>query len=288
MNQIKKIPDNTKIQSAELRVRDLKTSLDFYSGQLGFIEIERTDNTTYLSANGKYPYILKLTEDKNAPFRLKGTTGLYHIAFLFPDRKELARVFLRLFNNKIKFQGFSDHLVSEAIYLADPDGNGIELYADKPRDTWIWKNGEVLMDSLPLDLSIITNEFTGGEVGNGIHSDTILGHIHLNVSDLREAEEFYNEIIGLNISNYSYPGAKFFSAGAYHHHIAVNNWSINRKLTANENSLGLVSFSIKLNDEDYLKKIKNNLIGSENNMEEGKDGELYVKDADGIMINIFA
>ena len=288
MNQKNIIPDNTKLQSIDLRVRDLEVSLEFYIYQLGFKVIERIDNTALISADGKNPYLFKLIEDKSAPVRMKGTTGLYHIAILFPDRKELARVFLRLFNNKMKFQGFSDHLVSEAIYLADPDGNGIELYTDKPRESWIWKNGEVVMDSLPLDLSVITNEISDRDEWNGIHHDATLGHIHLNVSDLRKAEEFYNEILRLNISNYSYPGAKFFSAGGYHHHIAANTWMTNRKITPNDRSLGLISYTLKLNDADFLEQIKNNLSGSEFEIKEEREGEITLKDADGIPVNIIS
>ena len=282
-----KIPDNTIIQSIDLRVRDLKTSIEFYVYQLGLKEIERTDNEIIISSDGKYPYMFKLTEESNAPVRIKGTTGLYHIAVLFPDRKELARVFMRLFANKIKFQGFSDHLVSEAIYLSDPDGNGIELYADKPRDTWIWKNDEVMMDSLPLDLSEITNELYDREVWNGIHPDTKLGHIHLNVSDLRNTEEFYNEILGFNISNYSYPGAKFFSAGGYHHHIAGNTWTTNKKLYRNEKSLGMTSYTIKITSKEYLKNLKENLTGSVHFIK-GNDNELKMKDPDGNIMKIIS
>lgn len=283
-----KIPDNTKIQSIDLRVRDLKTSLDFYSGQLGFKEIERRNDVSFLSANGNYPYLIKLVEDKSAPVRIKGTTGLYHIAILFPDRKELARVFLRLFNANQKFQGFSDHLVSEAIYLSDPDGNGIELYADKLRDTWIWKNREVVMDSLPLDLSLITNELDDREVWNVIHPDTTLGHIHLNVSDLRKAEEFYNEVIRMNISNYSYPGARFFAAGDYHHHIGTNTWLTNKKLTRNENSLGMISFTIKSSDTDFLNELKDKIKESEYELVSDNEEGISIKDADGNLVKIIA
>ena len=282
-----KISDNTIIQSIDLRVRDLKTSTEFYVYQLGFKEIERTDNEIYISSDGKYPYMFKLTEESNAPVRIKGTAGLYHIAVLFPDRKELARVFMRMFTNKIKFQGFSDHLVSEAIYLSDPDGNGIELYADRPRDTWVWKNDEVMMDSLPLDLSVITNELFDREVWNGIHPDTKFGHIHLNVSDLRNTEEFYNEILGFNISNYSYPGAKFFSAGGYHHHIAGNTWTTNKKLFPDEKSLGMISFTIKLNNKEYLSDLTENISVTDHYVK-GSDKELWLKDPDGIFMKILS
>lgn len=114
------IPDKTRIQSIDLKVKDLKKMLEFYSDMLGFRLIKKDNTTALLSANGELPYLIKLTEDKNASARIPGSPGLYHTAFRFRNRKELGRVFLRLFKNKIKFQGFTDHIVSEAVYLADP------------------------------------------------------------------------------------------------------------------------------------------------------------------------
>ncbi len=170
-----KIPDNTKIQSIDLRIRNLDNSLNFYSYLLGLKEIERIGSSSFLSATGNLPYLIKLTEDKNAEPNRNGAAGLFHLALRFRGRKELASVFMRLFDNKVKFQGFSDHLVSEAIYLSDPDGNGVELYADKPADTWIWKYGEIQMDTLSLDLSIITRKLDRSEGWHGIDPDTDLG-----------------------------------------------------------------------------------------------------------------
>lgn len=268
-----KIPDRTRIQSIDLKVRDLKISLDFYKEQIGLKEIERGEDFVLLSASGEFPYLIKLTEDSDAPVRQKGTPGLFHLALLFPNKKELARVFLRLFNNKIKFQGFADHLVSEAIYLADPEGNGIELYVDKPKEVWERKFGEVIMDTLPLDLSRITNELDAGEseVRDGIHPDTMVGHIHLNVSDLGKAEEVYNDILGLSISNSSYPGAKFFAAGDYHHHIGTNTWSAKRGALINKNSAGMTGYKIEFSDNDFLKLIE----------QRAKDSNLLIKPFDG-------
>src|SRR5215216_889970 len=182
-----KIPDTTKIQSVDLRIKNFDESLNFYSNLIGLKVVEQKDNTAFLSATGNYPYLISLHEDKNASRRSYGTTGLFHTAIRLPNRKELARVFLRLFDNGIKFQGFSDHIVSESIYLADPDENGVELYADRPRGKWQWKMGQVEMDSLPLNLNVLTNELDDRGVWNGIHPDTDIGHIHLNVSNLNKA-----------------------------------------------------------------------------------------------------
>jgi len=280
-----KIPDNTKIQSADLRVRNLKNSLNFYSNLLGLGEIERGEDYSLLSANGKNPYLIRLVEDKNAKPRSPNTTGLFHIAFRFPNRKELARVFMRLFNNKIKFQGFSDHLVSEAIYLPDPEGNGIELYADKSRETWNWKLGQVLMDSLPLDLSVITKELGDPQIWNGIHPEVYIGHIHLKVSNLFKAEKFYNDILGFNVTNTLFPGALFLSAGGYHHHIGANVWSSNNGNPPDKNSLGLINYTIKIPDQSFL-----NLIEAKANVSKvsvvTEEGTLCIQDFDNTKIKL--
>jgi catechol 2,3-dioxygenase len=251
-----KIPNDTKIQTVDLKTKNLDESLNFYSHLVGFKIIEIKSNTAFLSANGAYPYLLSLSEDKNAIHRPKGSTGLFHTAIRLPNRKELARVFLRLFDNKIKFQGFSDHLVSEAIYLADPDENGVELYADKPREEWLWKMGQIEMDTLPLDLSLLTEELDDRGVWNGIHPDTDIGHIHLNVSNLNKAQEIYSLLLGMNITSSAYPGALFFSAGGYHHHIGTNVWSSRNGKPAPENSVGLLGFTVQIPDEEYLKTVQ--------------------------------
>lgn len=272
-------PFTTKIQSIDLLVRDLKESFTFYSNLLGLKVVDRMGDTMLLSANGKEPYLIKLTEDVNAELSYRGAPGLYHLAIRFPNRKELARVFLRLFNNKTKFQGFADHLVSEAIYLSDPEGNGVELYVDKPRIEWDWKFGEVLMDTLPLDISLLTNELDDREVWNGIHPDADLGHVHLNVSDLSAGEKFYNEILGLNITSSSYQGAKFFSAGGYHHHVGINTWSSKKGIPMKKNSTGMTAFTLYLPDRKIIKEIEivakseGLFLGSENNRLVIKDYE---------------
>jgi len=281
------IPDKTRIQSIDIRVRDLKDSLNFYSDLNGFKIVDQNDFEAILSSTGVLPYIIKLTEDKSAPVRIKGSTGLFHMAFLFPNRKELARVFMRLFKNNIKFQGFSDHLVSEAIYLLDPDGNGVELYTDKPRDQWQESHGQILMDTLPLDLSKVTSELDDPEIWNGIHPDTTLGHIHLNVSELKKAEEFYNEILGFRITNTQFPKALFLGAGGYHHHIGSNTWMLDKRAKADENSLGMTSFTIRIPDDNYINLISER--AEENKLNVFSDNKsVLIKDFDNINIRIIS
>ncbi len=282
-----KISDNTKIQSIDLLVKDLNESLNFYSNLLGLKEIDRSDDSVLLSSNDAGPYLIKLTEDKNAWIGYKGAPGLFHLAIRFPSRKELARVFLRLFNNNTKFQGFADHLVSEAIYLADPEGNGVELYVDRPRDKWDWKFGEVLMDTLPLDISVLTNELDDREVWNGMHPETDLGHVHLNVSDLVKAEKFYNEILGLNVTNSTYPGARFFSAGGYHHHVGANTWSLRKRIPKRNNSTGMTAFTISVPDKEAVKSIKEKAM-NEKLFLDSNINELLIKDFDDNKIRLMS
>lgn len=276
-----KIPDNTKIQSVDLSVSDLEKSLAFYSGLLGFKEIRRDGRTSFISANGEPPYIFSLTENKNGKQPLKNNTGLYHIAIKFPGRKELAKTFMHLFELKTKFQGFSDHLVSEAIYLVDPDGNGVELYTDKPKETWKWNLGQVVMDTLPLNLQVLTSELEKDDLKyNGLHPGTEMGHIHLKVSDLFKAEKFYNHLLGLNVTSSSYPGALFFAADGYHHHIGTNIWSSQKGAPPPENSLGLKCFTIKLPDENFIKSIEEKAKSSAIETIKPAEGKILLHDFD--------
>lgn len=286
-----KVPENTKIQSASLKVRELEGSLNFYSGLLGLKEIERETKSALLSADGKHPALIELYEDKNAKPIDKQSTGLYHLAIKFPSRKALAEVFMHLFNNNTKFHGFSDHLVSEAIYLADPDGNGIELYVDKPKNEWKWKNGQIEMETLPLNLALITHELGDNPPEwNGFHPDTIIGHIHLRVSNLFKAERFYNGILGFDVTTRNYPGALFFSAGGYHHHIGTNTWSVKQTQRDGNNSLGLISYSINIPDEailnEIISKAKSKRIEIETLAPSGSQQSFYIKDFDNNKIKL--
>ena len=169
------------------------------------------------------------TRDGRAP-------GLYHVAVLVPSREALGGALLRLAVSGWPLHGASHHLVSEALYLGDPDGNGIEIYRDLPRDQWRWDGSSVEMATLPLDLDAILDELPadvldaarGGAVDPAsvptLPAGTVVGHVHLQVSDLRDAEAFYHGVLGLEVTQRGYPGALFTAAGGYHHHIGLNTW----------------------------------------------------------------
>src|SRR5438105_3190444 len=219
------LPDQTRVSQVHLRTADLHRALAFYSRVLGLKALHGSSHEGIVSAPGSGPGLIVLDEDRNAPPRPPHSTGLYHLALRYPSRQDLARAYRRLLKSGYPVGGASDHGVSEAIYLSDPDGNGIELYADRPREEWSWRKGQVAMVTNPLDLenllAAVANESTIAEAP----PETDLGHIHLHVGDLALAERFYSEFLGLAVTQRSYPGALFFAAGGYHHQIGANVWA---------------------------------------------------------------
>jgi len=257
-----RLPDETHIGHVHLQVADLKRSLRFYETLLGMKRAIDVGSTVVLSASGKSPYHILLTEHPGARPKPARSTGLYHVAIRFPNRRELAKVFRRLYLNNAEFQGFSDHLVSEAIYLADPDGNGIELYADRPRAQWIMEGNQVQMATLPLDIDNLLGEVTEeNSLTEAIDPNTDIGHVHLHVSDLQAADEFYHRLLGFDVTQRSYPGALFLSAGGYHHHIGVNTWAGRGAPPPPSDAAGLLSFGIYVPDRQSLQNIAERFEG---------------------------
>ena len=214
------IDPQTAIGEVHLTILDLDRSLRFYQRQLGFTVHQRTDRGARLGAGG--PDLLVLTQCENAP-RVRGTTGLYHFAILVPSRADLARALRRLVETDTVMQGAADHGVSEALYLADPDGNGIEVYRDRPRTQWPYVGTALRMGADPLDLEGILAESIHDDAG--LAPGTIVGHVHLHVSRLAEAEHFYVNILGFELMQRYGPSALFVSAGGYHHHFGLNTWA---------------------------------------------------------------
>ena len=177
-----RLPHEAHIGYVELQVSDLKKSMQFYGERLGFIKIGESAGSVILAASAEGPDLIILKELKGAQPKPARSSGLYHVAIRFPSRRELARVFRRLYEANAEFHGFSDHLVSEAIYLADPDGNGIELYVDRPREQWEKFNDQIKMATEPLDLENLVGELKGdSDVNPPIDAKTDIGHVHLHV-----------------------------------------------------------------------------------------------------------
>jgi catechol 2,3-dioxygenase len=215
------IDPQTAIGEVQLTISDLDRSLRFYQNQLGFTLHTRIDRTARLGAGGAD--LLVLTQCEHAP-RVRGTAGLYHFAILVPSRADLARALRRLVDTDTAMQGAADHGVSEALYLADPDGNGIEVYRDRPREQWPYVGGELRMGADPLDMESILAARAGDERA-GLAPETTIGHVHLHVSRLADAERFYVDVLGFELMQRYGPSALFVSAGGYHHHFGLNTWA---------------------------------------------------------------
>jgi len=243
------LPATTHIGPVHLIVRDLSRALHFYSTLLGFQEQRREGQTVMLTSGEGCPPRLILTARADTVPKPPRTTGLYHVAIRLPNRQELARLFARLVAHDWRFHGFSDHKVSEAIYLPDPDGNGLELYRDRPRETWPRQGEQVAMRTDPLDVNALLREaHADTRPWTGIHPDTDIGHVHLHVRDLDEAEDFYSGVLGLACTQRDYPGARFFAAGGYHHHVGTNIWAGQGAPPPPHNAVGLRFFTLVVPD----------------------------------------
>ncbi len=251
-----RLSDQAHIGYVHLQVSNLKRSLHFYETLVGLKRAIDLGDTVVLSASGKAPYHILLTERPGARPKPERSSGLYHVAIRFPSRRELAKVFRRLYAHDTAFQGFSDHLVSEAIYLADPDENGVELYVDRPRAQWAIEKNQIQMATLPLNLDSLLSELREEDSdADPIDSNTDIGHVHLQVSDLPAAGEFYNGLLGFDVTQRSYPGALFLSAGGYHHHIGVNTWAGRGVPPPPNDAAGLLSFGISIPDQQSMNSI---------------------------------
>lgn len=231
------IPTTLELQGLTLRVRDLEAQLSFYRDLLGLEVVGSAGRQTDLAPAGR-GFTLTLEHDPAAPLRPQPTLGLYHFALLLPNRQALAAIFRRLVEAQYPhFQGASDHAVSEALYLSDLEGNGIELYRDRPRTEWPYRGGKLAMGSERMDLQALLRESEGGT----LDPQTTFGHLHLHVGDLEPAQAFF-EALGMRLTQGDYPGARFLAADGYHHHIGINLWARGR--TAPQESTGLIAYSL--------------------------------------------
>jgi catechol 2,3-dioxygenase len=246
------IDPQTTLGAVRLTVADLERTRSFYERAIGLTTLGRDEDGARLGA-GSIP-IVELVADPQAPPRPVGTTGLFHLAVLVPDRAELARSLRRVIAADWGFTGASDHLVSESLYLSDPEGNGIELYRDRPREQWQRVEGQLQMGTFPLDLESLLGE-AGGEIdgeGAAMPAGTRIGHVHLNVADLDTTERFYSGVLGFEITVRGYPGALFAAAGGYHHHFGLNTWAGEGAPPPPRGARGLRSFEVVLPSQDAL------------------------------------
>ena len=247
------LPADASLGAIRLRVADLDRLRRFYEEAIGLRVLGGNGAVTSLGVEDGHP-LVELEANPAAQPRPPHTTGLFHLAILVPSRADLARAIRRVVATGWRLSGASDHLVSEALYLSDPEGNGIELYRDRPREEWPVAGGVIRMDTLPLDLGSLLAEDDAGSPGPGMPAGTTLGHVHLQVADLAAAERFWVEALGLDVTVRGYPGALFTSAGGYHHHVGLNTWAGAGAPPPPAGAQGLARFELVLPDEQAVRE----------------------------------
>jgi catechol 2,3-dioxygenase len=310
-----------------LRIRDIDTVLAFYENSLGLQankryqdhdkeqekDKENNNNLIYelgfkhneplsSSSSSEEPLII-LKHDASARIPSPRSAGLFHFAILVPDRKSLAYTYIALRNSGVHYDGFADHLVSESLYLRDPENNGIEIYRDRPSTEWPRDDhGHIVMDTLPLDLKSLLSEIYNKNDNNKEEKNNIkafptgarIGHMHLKVTNLEKSIKFYHGKIGLDVTvDWSSMGATFLSAGGrYHHHIAINTWhSLNGESHMNGEDAGLESFTLIIPDNSYINALAQRMCGSSfssatTNSTHARGNQILVSDPDKIQFMI--
>jgi catechol 2,3-dioxygenase len=251
-----RLPDGFQLGPAALRVSDANRALDFYLNKVGLALRARTDTSVMLGTHEED--VLRLDIVPGISPRNYKETGLYHVAILLPDRPSLGAAIARLASSNIKL-GAADHLVSEAIYVWDPDNNGIEIYRDRPREEWVWAGDQVQMANRPLDFDgLLAEPDVEAIAAQPMKNGTRVGHVHLEVGDLDKARKFYGEVVGL-APTATLPGAQFLGAGGYHHHLGTNIWESRNGAPPSPDTAGLSLMTFELPDETSMQALKTRL-----------------------------
>jgi len=250
-----RLPAEARVGAVHLQVHQLSRSLAFYQDVLGLHVVKRDQESAALAAGGAGPALLTLRARPGTRPARPGSLGLYHFAILLPSREALGSLIAHLETLGVAFGG-GDHLVSEAIYLSDPDGLGIELYADRPHTGWRTRGRELVMATEPLDADGLVRA-AGGRRWEGLPAGSRVGHVHLSVGDLERAEAFYHRALGFDKVVWSYPGALFFSAGHYHHHLGTNTWG--RGEAADDDEARMLSWELELPNGDAVERAARSL-----------------------------
>ena len=279
-----RLPAETRLGVVRLQVSDIERSLAYYERVLGLRPLRASRGAAVLgSADGGTP-ILELRNRPGAqPVPRRGRLGLFHFAILLPDRASLGR-FVSHLSSIGERAGMSDHLVSEAIYLTDPDGLGIEVYADRPRAEWRYDGREIAMATLPLDAQDLVA--AGGERRwGGMPNGTTIGHVHLHVGDLAEAARFYHEALGFDKVVWGYPGALFMSAGGYHHHLGTNTWAAGAP-PAGDNDARLLEWEMVLPDAASIGAAAESVERAGGTVARSPDGSVLARDPWGTAVRL--
>ncbi len=268
------IHPDTAVGTVRLLVSDLHQAREFYQRAIGFQAAELEDGTLVLGVPGERP-LIELSGDPSAASLHRRATGLYHLAIRVPSRRDLALALVRLAEARWPLDGASDHLVSEALYLSDPDGNGIEIYRDRPCEQWPRAGDRLEMATLALDLRDLLGELDESSVPQPLApAGTRIGHVHLQVADLAAAEAFYADILGFEAMVRGYPGALFVSAGGYHHHIGLNTWHSLGAGAPPPGAIGLRSFAVELPSQRELEVLLERVSSAGIEIDHGAGGAL--------------
>jgi len=265
------IDPETSMGRVRLRAANRDRMQSFYEQAIGLRRLAHEGDTATLGAEGGPPAV-ELVSTPDAPPRPGGTTGLFHLAILVPTRAELARALRRVVEAGWRLTGASDHLVSEALYLDDPEGNGIEIYRDRPREEWRYQDDQLQMATLPLDLESVMGELDGNGHVAEVAPGTRIGHTHLNVANIGDSDRFYVDEVGFDPTVRGYPGALFVSAGGYHHHLGLNTWAGEGAPPPPPGSRGLEWFEVVLPDADALARTRERLGAADVALEEREQG----------------
>ena len=295
--QDSKMTSRVKLGPPVLRIKDLDLILPFYSDIFGLQVNRRYQNkeddleTLEMGFKGRFrdslDPLLILKVDPKAKSTPHNFAGLFHFAILVPDRRSLGIACSTIERKKVRFDGFADHLVSESLYLHDPERNGIEIYRDRPSSEWPRdKEGHIIMDTLPLDLAGVLALSDSETYAETFPSGARIGHMHLRVTNLEKSVKFYHEKLGLDISaDWSQMGAMFLSYGGYHHHLGMNTWHSFNGKHHEKGEAGLDAFTIEVPDDDsYLNSLKLRLESSE--VTRGNEREFLISDPDCIPLII--
>jgi catechol 2,3-dioxygenase len=282
-----RLPAATSLGPVRLRIADLQRSLAFYQGTLGLRLLDGDGGTATLGSYGDRNPLVVLEEHRGArPVPPRGRLGLFHYAILLPDRPSLGR-FVRHLGDIGAHAGAGDHLVSEAIYLHDPDGLGIEVYADRPRSMWRRVGRQLMMATDPVDMSGLVRE-AGDTRWTGMPAGTVMGHVHLHVGDLRTASAFYSAALGFDRMVWQYPGALFLAAGGYHHHLGTNTWAGAGAAPPGADDAQLLEWTIRLPDARDLDAAAQSIAAAGFAAERQRDGALATRDAWGTGLRLVA
>ena len=282
-----RLPGSTRVGRVRLQVSDIERSLAFYEDLLRFRVIARSARHALLGPRSGGAELVELharSGVRSAPS--SGRLGLYHFAILLPHRAELGRLLARLGEKGVS-PGMADHAVSEALYLSDPDGLGIEIYSDRPREEWVRRGRELLMVTEPLDVESVLRA-GGGTTWQGMPEGTTVGHVHLHVGDLDRAADFYHAALGLDKMVWSYRGALFLSAGGYHHHLGVNSWAGPHAIAPAEDEARLLDWELLLPEAANVSAAAQSVRAAGYAASEGKDGAMESCDPWGTGLRVRA